>query len=582
MTGSIGRIWAVLSVVLALLLAAPASAQTAPDIVGAWHGAIVSPQADVTLVLHVTRGEDGKLNAKIENYSQNPGNPADVTEIAVANGRLTWRVAAINATYSGTWNVAAQQWQGTFNQGAALPLNFSKGTPPPLPVVAGLDGVWLGTIDRNGASLRQILQFRTLDRGTFGVYSSPDQLVNGVPVADLARNGQAVSLTTFRGLAKFTGALSADGTTLTGIWTVPNQPNATMTFTRSTPEAVAARRNPARPQTPKEPFPYKAEEVAFDNPDFPDVHLAGTLTLPEGPGPVPAAILLTGSGGQDRDETLMNHKPFAVIADHLTRHGIAVLRFDDRGVGKSTGNYGAATSADLATDANAAYAYLAGRPEIRSDAIGMIGHSEGGMIGPIAIASNPKVAYFVSLAGPGTGLVQLMLSQRRLLVSQMGVTQAEIDRQEPVMRALFEAIAAADTPEAGRAAALAVMTPEARQAMGMPPEMDAALIVNQVSGPWYQYFLKYQPAEYWQQVKVPVLALNGSLDLQVPPENLAAIRAATTGNPDVTTVELQGLNHLFQTAKTGSVGEYADIEETVAPAALDLMSDWISERFVKR
>ncbi len=566
---------------IAIVAATPVAAQTAPDIAGDWQGAVAAPQFDLTLVLHVTRGEDGTLAAKIENYDQNPGSPADVTEISVTDGKLAFRVAPINASYTGEWDEAAQQWKGVLNQGAPLPLNFTRGAPPSRPVVEGLDGVWVGTIERNGARLRQVLSVRTVDSGTFALYSSPDQLLNGVPVSDLVRDGTEVTLATYRGLAKFAGALSEDGSALTGTWVVPNQPDVTMTFTRATAEAIAARQRPARPQTPTEPFPYRAEEVAFDNPAFAEVHLAGTLTLPEGDGPFPAAIMITGSGGQDRDETLLDHKPFAVIADHLTRNGIAVLRFDDRGVGKSTGNYGAATSADLATDANAAFAYLRTRPEIRGDAIGFIGHSEGGMIGPIAMAANADVAYFVSLAGPGTNLIQLLLSQRRLIGTQMGMSSEELDRAEPVMAALFNALAAADTPEAGYEAAMAVMTPEAKTAVGMTPEMDGALLVRQISGPWFQYFMQYDPVPNLARITVPVLALNGSLDLQVPPkENLAAIGAALKDNPDVTVVELAGLNHLFQTATTGAVGEYRDIEETVSPAALELVSDWLRQRFL--
>jgi len=576
------RVWswaATFLAVIGLALAAPAAAQDAPDIAGVWHGAIATPQGGLTLVLHVSRGEDGAIVAKIENYDQNPGNPADVTEISVTGSRLSWRVAPISATYEGDWDEASQQWRGTFNQGGDLPLDFAKGAPPPKPVVEGLDGVWVGIIERNGARLRQVLSVRTIDQGTFATYSSPDQMLNGAPVSDLVRQGPTVGLTAFNGFLTFAGTLSDDGTELAGTWSQPNQPDMAITFTRASEEAIAARRNPARPQTPKEPFPYKVEEVAFDNPDFAGVRLAGTLTLPGGEGPFSAAIMITGSGGQDRDETLLDHKPFAVIADHLTRNGIAVLRFDDRGVGQSTGNYAAATSADLATDANAAFAYLASRPEIRRDAIGMIGHSEGGMIGPIAMAGNADVAYLVSLAGPGTDLIQLMLSQRRLLTSQMGLSQEEIDRQEPIMRALFEALAAADTPEAGFDAALAVLTPEAKEALGLPPGTDGAVVVRQISGPWFQYFLNYDPVPFWSRIEVPVLALNGSLDLQVPPENLAAIRAAMAGHPDLTVVELEGLNHLFQTATTGSVGEYRDIEETFSPRALELMSDWINVRF---
>lgn len=557
------------------LAAGPVLAQAAPDIAGDWHGTIASPTGDIMMALHVARGEDGALKGAIENYDQNPGDKADFLEIAAADGRLTFKVARVNATYEGTWDEAAQQWKGTLTQGQALPLNWIEGAPPAKPRIDGLDGIWRGTVERNGVQLRQLLRIRTIEQGTFALYDSPDQMLMGLPVADLAREGQAVSMTAVRGFTRFSGTLSEDGTQLTGTWTTPNQPDVTLTYTRGT--ALA---QPGRPQTPKEPFPYRVEPAAFANPTFPEVHLAGTLTLPEGNGPFPAAVLITGSGGQDRDESMLGHKPFAVIADYLTRHGVAVLRFDDRGVGESKGDYAAATSADLATDANAAFAWLAARSDIRKDAIGMIGHSEGGMIGPIAMAENPAVAFLVMLAGPGTDLEQLMLSQRRLLGSQMGMSEAELDRAEPVMAALFKAIREADTVEAGREAAMAVMTPEAKTALGMPVEMDGAVVVNQVSSPWFQYFFKYDPAPNLARIKVPVLALNGALDRQVPPAaNLAAIRAATAGNADVTLIEMPNLNHLFQTAATGGIGEYATIEETFSPAALDLMAKWITERF---
>jgi fermentation-respiration switch protein FrsA (DUF1100 family) len=164
----------------------------------------------------------------------------------------------------------------------------------------------------------------------------------------------------------------------------------------------------------------------------------------------------------------------------------------------------------------------------------------------------------------------------------MGLSSQELDSAEPVLRSLFETMAVAETPEAGYEAAMALLTPEAKVAVGMTPEMDGAILVRQVSGPWFQYFLKYDPAPNWQAMRAPLLAINGSLDLQVPAEaNLAAIREATKGNPDATIVELPGLNHLFQTATTGSIGEYATIEETFDPAALELIGDWIAERFVK-
>jgi uncharacterized protein len=571
-----------LSALLATFLASQAMAQTAPDPVGEWHGAAAALTGDLTLILYVTRDTDGALKAEIENADQSPGDRTPITTISVADGRLSFKIDAIGATYDSRWSEAAQQWQGSLTQGAAMKLNLSRGLPPPKPVVARMDGLWEGVIEHNGAKLRQAMRITTGEKGTTVLYDSPDQMAVGLPVKDLVRQEQTVRFSIMQGAASFEGTLSADGTQLTGSWTSPNQPKMLMTLKR-TQATATTRQPPKRPQTPKGPYPYRVEVVAFDNSAFADVHLAGTLTLPQGNGPFPAAVLISGSGAQDRDETLMGHKPFAVIADYLTRHGIAVLRYDDRGVGKSSGDYNAATSADLATDANAAFAYLAKRADIRKDAIGFIGHSEGGMIGPIAMAANKDVGYIVLLAGPGTMLDKLMLSQRRLLGSQMGMSEAELDRAEPVMAAMFHAIATAETPQAGYDAAMAVLTPEAKTALGLPPAADGAVVVRQISGPWFAYFLRYDPVPNLSRIKVPVLALNGSLDQQVPAnENLPAVRAALKANRDVTIVELPGLNHLFQTAQTGGVGEYRDIEETIAPRVLETMADWINKRFGRK
>ncbi len=298
------------------------------------------------------------------------------------------------------------------------------------------------------ASLRLVLRIATGERGTLAALDSPDQLAYSIAIGNLVHAGQSVSLDVPAVKAHYAGTLSADGSHIDGTWTQPGLTGTPVTFALSKVSANGGASS--RPQTPRPPFPYKSEDVAFDNPVEKEVHLGGTLTLPEDKGPFPAAVLITGSGAQDRDETLLGHKPFAVIADYLTRHGIAVLRFDDRGVGKSTGNYAAATSADLATDASAAAGYLMTRPEIRHDAIGFIGHSEGGIIGPIAMASNDKIAFLVMLAGPGTALDKLMLSQRRLIGSQMGMSELQLDRAEPIMAAVFHAVANGETPEAGQ------------------------------------------------------------------------------------------------------------------------------------
>lgn len=571
----------------ALLFAAgcngAALAQTAADMPGEWHGVIASPQGEITLVLHVSQDEDGTLKAQVENAYQAPGNLAEIDAITVENGHLSWKIDRIGASFEGVWVEADQNWQGTFRQGMEAQMVFEKGLPPPFPVIEGMDGVWQGTAELNDAKLRQVLAIRTGENGSVAIYSSPDQLAMGLPVRDLAVEGDTVTFSLMNGISSFSGTLNEDRSEITGVFTTTLNDNvAPTTLTRGALDEVAA---PKRPQNPVEPFPYTAEEVDFGNPQWPGVHLAGTLTIPEGEGPFPAAVMITGSGGQDRDEALMGHRPFAVIADHLTRKGIAVLRFDDRGIGQSKSDtpYDHATSADLATDANAAFAFLRTRPEIDPLKIGFIGHSEGGMIAPIAMADNPYAAYAVLLAGPGTGLVQLMTSQQRLVLTTMGASQQQIDAREPLMQAMFTAIANASSLEAGREAAKALLTPEAMTALGAPPDFDKNIIVGQISTPWFAYFLRYDPAPNLARIRAPLLALNGSLDLQVPADdNLEAIRAATMDNPDVTIVKLDGLNHLFQHAETGGIGEYFSIEETFAPQALDLMADWINQRFGKR
>lgn len=364
---------------------------------------------------------------------------------------------------------------------------------------------------------------------------------------------------------------------MTGDWRNPGRPRATVTFVRTAETADPAEQ--PRPQAPTRPFPYQTDSVRVDNRAAEGVTLAGTLTVPEGAGPFPAAVLISGSGRQDRDETVFGHKPFAVLADHLTRSGIAVLRYDDRGFGESSGRFDGATSADFATDADAAMRYLAGRPEIDSGAIGLIGHSEGAMVGPIAAAANDAVAYLVLLAGPGTDTKQLMLSQNRLIGAAQGFSESDLDRMQLVNEKIMTAVATAPDQATAEARVRDVLTPEALAALRLPDARREAAI-QQFTGDWFRYFLQYDAVKFLSQIHVPVLALNGTLDRQVPAdENLPAIEAALKHNPDVTVRRLEGLNHFFQTAETGALGEYAEIEETFSLEAMAVVSDWILARF---
>jgi pimeloyl-ACP methyl ester carboxylesterase len=323
--------------------------------------------------------------------------------------------------------------------------------------------------------------------------------------------------------------------------------------------------------------------VAFDNPAADGVRLAGTLTLPGGKGPFACALLITGSGPEDRDEAVFGHRPFLVLADHLTRNGIAVLRLDDRGVGGSTGRFAGATSDDFASDAAAAVGYLRTRKEIDPKRIGLIGHSEGGLIAPIVVTRTKGVAFVVLMAGPGIPGDSTLILQSAALRRSIGVDDAALQAEMAVSRRLYARLVAGDSLGAAREGQalvrmqIAALSDAQRAAIGDPDSVGAA-VVRQLNSPWMRFFIGYDPRPALQKVRCPVLAINGEKDLQVlPKENLTAIQAAFAagGNRDVTVKELPGLNHLFQTCRLCTVAEYGQLEETMAPVALDEMTRWI-------
>ena len=343
---------------------------------------------------------------------------------------------------------------------------------------------------------------------------------------------------------------------------------------------------PRRAQEPIPPFPYEEEQVRYEN-RAAQVTLAGTLTKPRTDGPFPSALLITGSGPHDRNETLLGHRPFLVLADHLTRHGIAVLRSDDRGVGESTGDFAAAAADDFAADAGAAVEFLKGRSDVRADGIGLVGHSDGGVIAPMLAADSPDVAWIAMLAGPGVPGDQLLLEQNDLISAAMGLP-ADVRAQTKELNRAIYAVVRREADDSVAQREIRQMIDEhaalvTAAAHGGGEELLAQLRsqIPRLTGPWFRDFLGHDPGPTLSNVKVPVLALNGELDLQVPPGlNLPAIVAALEkgSNSDYAAVKLPRLNHLFQTATTGSPAEYAAIEETFAPVALGAISDWISRR----
>lgn len=344
--------------------------------------------------------------------------------------------------------------------------------------------------------------------------------------------------------------------------------------------ATAAELAPTVHRRPQEdaiaagPRPYADSEVRFADPRAAmPVTLAGTLSLPQGQGPFPAIVLVAGTGHNTRDETVWDHRIFQVLADAFARRGIAVLRYDKRGVGESGGDYDAATTADFADDAQAAVDFLKTRDDVDPRHIGMLGHSEGGIIVPMVAARDPDVAFIIMMAGPGLRGDRLFVEQSTMTAKVYGAPDDYIARRRRFDETLYQAIVSAPSEAEALARAQALVAQGV--ADHVVDKAEAETLAQDAARPWERYFLAYDPAPTLARVRVPVLALNGSLDVQVPAaDDLAAVRDAVKGNPDATVVELPGLNHLFQPAKTGGPNEYNDIDETIDPAALKLMTDW--------
>ena len=462
---------------------------------------------------------------------------------------------------------------------------------PATPIPAGYElivGTWQGELTvAGGMSLAMVFHIKLEEEGNLAASAdSPDQGVQGIAVESVSFEEGRAELHLPSIGARFEGTLE-DPESLKGTWF---QGGAELPLEMARVDEVV---RPARPQEPEPPFPYAAEDVRYPNPQA-DIDLAGTLTIPEGSGPFPAVALISGSGAQNRDMELFGHRPFKVLADHLTRQGIAVLRSDDRGVGDSEGVFADATTGDFADDAAAAVTYLRSRPEVDSRAVGLVGLSEGGLIAPMVAVDSPEVAFIVLLAGPGLPGEEILYLQGELISRAMGAADDQIQQSRRLQERLFHVVTEESDDDVRRERleavlreALSEMSEEERAALGSTEEAEEGWIRSQLSslsGPWFRYFLLHDPRPVLREVEVPVLALNGELDLQVPPaENLAAIEAALRegGNEAFVVHELPRLNHLFQTAETGAPTEYARIEETMSPKAMDLVAEWILEQAMR-
>ena len=439
-----------------------------------------------------------------------------------------------------------------------------------------LEGSWMGKLNISSISLRIIFNLSLTGKDSIAVtLDSPDQGAKNIKIGPVSTDNEKIRISAPLIAGEYNGVLKND-TLIDGIWTQGGN---------SLPLVLTKLRKAFtlnRPQEPKPPFPYLSEDVYFPN-EKAGIKLAGTLTIPEGDGPFPAVIMITGSGSQNRNEELLGHKPFLIIADYLSRVGIAVLRYDDRGVGQSQGTPLNTTSADFAADAEAAFLYMQKRDLIDKDHIGLVGHSEGGFIAPMVASANPGIAFIISLAGTGVPGEQILHRQNRDISLMSGAKESEVNNAVAINKKLFAVLKKETDNKKAEAEIAEVYRKALKKQKKSDEEIDKEVkqlnaSLNPVAYNWMRYFITTNPADFWEKVKCPVLALNGEKDLQVAADvNLPAIEKAlrSGGNTKVKTIIFPDLNHLFQHCKTGLPSEYGEIEETFSPEVLVVISDWI-------
>ena len=447
-----------------------------------------------------------------------------------------------------------------------------------------IEGNWLATLEIGDNKLRILLKIEKSANNYVAKFDSLDQGATDLPIDSIVLDGTKLTFSAAKFGISYEGTLNEKGDEISG--TFKQGPGATPLVFRRTAEVAKLN----RPQEPKKPYPYDEEQVSYRN-EKDNIKLAGTLTVPRGGGKNPVVLLITGSGSQDRDETIAGHRPFLVLADHLTRNGIAVLRVDDRGIGGSDMGSLSVTSENFAEDVLAGVNFLKQRKQIDPRMIGLIGHSEGGMIAPMVAARSKDVSFIVLLAGLGQRGEDVIYAQTELIQKTQG-TPAETTKHTIALARKINAIVKAETDGMRieqrineEIAAYEATLGDSHKELFKPAASSVKSYLPIYKTPWYRFFITFDPAPVLKNVKVPVLALNGEHDLQVPAkENLDLIAAGLKagGNVDVTVKAFPRLNHLFQTSQTGLLSEYGQIEETMSPDVLKTVSDWILHRTVQK
>jgi hypothetical protein len=489
---------------------------------------------------------------------------------------LQFELASVGAQFRGKISTDRKIVRGLWEQGGSgLPLEFEKravGTAArsSAQTISRVEGTWQGAIETGNMRMRLQLHLSHDDQGQLiAAIDSLDQSIQGIPASQVSESKNELKLELPAFHAQYVGTVSAAKNELDGTWS-QNGNIEKLDFHRS--DRVLDLR---RPQTPVKPYPYKADEVSISSVDG-KVTLAGTLTLPSGAGPFPAALLVGGSSPNDRDESIAGHKPFLVLADLLTRKGIAVLRYDKRGSAQSTASFATGNISDFAQDVQSAFAYLKSRKEIDSKKIGIIGHSEGGILAAMLANNQNDVNWLVLLATPATKGEETLLRQSELVARAGGMPEAQITQSLEFDRRVYDAIRT-EHDSAALEKKLRVLVQQSGLSATMPPAALQAQIQTMTS-PWFRQFLDFDPKPLLEKVQCPVLALNGDRDLQVDAaENVPLLRTAfeTAKNQDFTVIEIEGVNHLFQTAQSGSPALYGAIEETIAPEVLTELRNWV-------
>jgi pimeloyl-ACP methyl ester carboxylesterase len=546
---------------------------------GEWYGVLDVQVTQLRLSMFFEVDEQGVLKGHGISLDQDRAR-MDFDSVTLKDKSVEFGSKRLMFQYRGELNAAGTEMVGTFTQGGRpFPLRLQKVDATPTRELVEL---WSGQLVAGPQKFDFVIRIfeEGPDKIRVAALDSLSEGMNGLTIK-LTETGDEFDFDLKLTQARYEGTVANDRQRIEGEWIQAGQKFPLVFERRNLSDVISLK--PRRPQTPVPPYPYRISELTIDV--NAEVTISGTLTLPEGPGPFPVVVLVSGSGAQDRDETIFEHKPFAIWADTLTRRGIGVFRYDERGVGKSTGDFSQATSEHFASDVSAILDHLKTHANIDGKKMGIIGHSEGGLIAPMVAVSRDDLFAIVLLAGPAVTGAEIVKNQSRVIAKVGGAPTELIEQQQAELDRQFRSLAKPElenSPKKNEAKPSSLekfMDNLGEQILGKKDEGAAAVFEQ----PWFKFFLQYDPRQSLEKLQTPVLAVFGELDLQVTPEqNVLPMREALhiSGNKDWLIVQIPGLNHLFQKCETGLPTEYAAIEKTLDDSVLKTVSNWLVKRML--